>query len=333
MASSSKFRMAGAVMSAALVLSLLIVGTASAAGGTAKPVKGTASVVTTGNAGCSIPVTYTWSGLGSPSDQVDVYVALYLREPGHADVLVDFNTGGDIGSGVARGGTFTFTFHPFGAFAAASGSAQLYGTGTLIHKVPHGTAVLAGSPATSAAIALPMSCHPACDYATNQGCLILGDVVLREAQLDFSTNPPTVNYLSTTTFTIGGNILFTPTCPNDPIGYPGCDWSTITITGSGTFSTSTGTTGTWTASYSSPAPYSFSGGLAPSCQLADIRTITPTLTLRFGTGGVALANLEIRTDVTATGPTKNFIELTNSIGGLPTGLFHTADQTQLLINC
>jgi hypothetical protein len=170
-----------------------------------------------------------------------------------------------------------------------------------------------------------------CTVTANSGCIILDQVTIREA----SVTPPTVTYVSDTTYTLSGTLTFTPTCQN---GTAGCSYATITITGAGTFSASEGTTtlaaGAWTASYQTPDPYSFTDGslVSSTCATAEIQMVTARLALTssVATGG---AWVEVRLDSSTTGPTKTMVLANFYTSGLPSGDFHTSDVSGVTLGC
>jgi len=172
----------------------------------------------------------------------------------------------------------------------------------------------------------------ACAPTANSGCIVLDTVTIRQATI----SPPTVTYISSTTYTLSGTIIFSPTCQ---ILTAGCDWSTITITGSGTFSSSDGTstlaTGTWTASFGGQGdPYSFTDASFnnTSCASAVIQMVTARLALVSPTGSGG-AFVEVRLDSGSTGPLKNMVLGNFYTPGLPDGDFHTADVIGVTLTC
>jgi len=320
---------------AGLAILVILAGPTSAA---KQPLRGTASVSLTGDTNCNMPITYTWSNFGGPNDAVEAHVALYLHQPGVAtDILLAFSQQSESPAGaVARGGSMTWQDSPqnirqFIQSVNPHGAATVVAYGSLIRQGKKG-GVVAGSEAASAPMTLPMSCRIPCDYigVNYEGCVILGNIVLRQSQTDFSTTPPTITYISNVTYTLGGRLTVYPTC----IGITGCPDPTVpSISGSGTFSSSTGLSGTWTARYEAPLFFNWSGGVyAGSCQLADVRQITAVLDFSYGAGSTGQGYLSIRTDQVQTGPTFDYVSLQTS-SMPPGGTFHTGDLTQLMINC
>jgi hypothetical protein len=169
---------------------------------------------------------------------------------------------------------------------------------------------------------------PTCSYTPGTtGCIVLTDVAI--------TDSP-----STATYTLSGNLTFTPTCQN---GLNGCsyDYPNIVITGSGTF-TVTGSqqaSGTWTVpappnDRPDPSPYQFTDASAnlTTCAAAVIRQVTlniPLVASNSDTGGGVLS---IRTDDVGS---SSGVAGTFSTGQLPTGTFlnPAGSQTGVTILC
>ena len=173
---------------------------------------------------------------------------------------------------------------------------------------------------------------PACSFAPNNGCVVLDDVAITEAT--FSGG---VYTYGTDTYTLAGTMTFTPTCQN---GTTGCSYAhpNVVITGTGTFSVAGSTTasGTWTVAYlGAPSPYSFTDGsfAATTCATAQIRSIQVWMYLTSTGSATGGGWLQVRTDATDSGPTKDFVRGDFSSGPLPTGTFHTGNMTGVTISC
>jgi hypothetical protein len=172
---------------------------------------------------------------------------------------------------------------------------------------------------------------PACATTATSGCIVLENVVMKKETLVGGSpvyDVPEVSY------TVSGTMIFSPICQNATTG---CDYSSPppTVTGSGTFSTSSGVSGTWTSAWQYPDPYSFSNGPASSCPAATIRSVTAhvSLTATSPTPGVTGGGfIQVRTDATMTGPTKNFVYGNFSTGSFPTGEF-LSDLTGAALTC
>lgn len=162
---------------------------------------------------------------------------------------------------------------------------------------------------------------PTCSYTPGTtGCIVLTSVSI--------TDSP-----STATYTISGNLTFTPTCQS---GTSGCsyDYPNIQVTGSGTFSVTGSQTasGTWTVpappnDLTDPVLYFFSdAGLNPTtCSAAAIRAITFRLPLVATNGDTGGSWLEVRTDDAGTSDVVGGIF---STGPLPTGTFRNPADSQ-----
>ena len=156
-----------------------------------------------------------------------------------------------------------------------------------------------------------------CSYtAGRSGCIVLTNVAI--------TDTP-----STATYTLSGQLTFTPTCQ---LGASGCVYATgdPLYTGSGTFSV----TGSQTASGTWAVPASFNDGAFPynftdsafssvTCASATIRTFTPNIELT-ASGGLNVGGfLFIRQD--NTGGTTSRVSATFQTGVspiLPPGTFN-----------
>jgi hypothetical protein len=161
----------------------------------------------------------------------------------------------------------------------------------------------------------------ACSYtAGTSGCIVLTNVEITDSS-------------SSATYTLSGQLTFTPTCQN---GVGGCSYvyPNILITGSGTFTVSGSQTasGTWTVpaqpnDHPESGPYQFtdSGFAATTCALAVIRQITVNTPLIAGNGDIGGQVLSIRTDSAGT---SSRVSATFSTGPLPTGTFNNPFNSQ-----
>jgi hypothetical protein len=160
MVNQSRSRRLTMIIGVAVMLAASVAGTVNAA---AVPPKATSSVTFSNVSACAFDSEYKWSGFGGAGMSAYGIVAMYMREPGQADVLMDFSQQGDSPAGATpKSGDLLYrftderswiiSFHP-------SADARLVVTGSLItEKAHYGTIEIPEARAESTPLAIPAAC-------------------------------------------------------------------------------------------------------------------------------------------------------------------------------
>jgi len=142
---------------------LLVVSMAGTVDAAAVPPKASSSVTFSYASACAFDSEYKWSGFGGAGMSAYGIVAMFMREPGHADVLMDFSQQIDSPAGATpKSGDLLYHFSNERDWIVSfqpSSDAQLVVTGALIaEKAHYGTIEIVEARAESAPLAIPAAC-------------------------------------------------------------------------------------------------------------------------------------------------------------------------------